>query len=166
MAVALVQSPTKYRIDLTREEAPQHCTYPYVLRWVSCTPGTHRGSAHREQHLLLLVCVLLTCAPAPSNSVVCLMQAEMMCLARIQAAGIDTTRSAWLRHSIGMHNSAAFICIRRGYRAGGDYKRCLQAAFELHTETFNAWVRPGSLCVAPEGSLFVCVHTSHARAHL
>lgn len=27
----------------------------------------------------------------------------------------------------------------RGYRAGGDYKRCLAALFELHTETMNAW---------------------------
>lgn len=27
----------------------------------------------------------------------------------------------------------------RGYRCGGDYKRCTAALFELHTETFNAW---------------------------
>ena len=41
-AMALVASPTKYRINLTREEAPQHCTYPYVLRSVRvrCCCGT------------------------------------------------------------------------------------------------------------------------------
>eukprot|EP00775_Hariotina_reticulata_P014399 gene14399-14505_t len=31
------------------------------------------------------------------------------------------------------------MAYEKGYRAGGDYKRCTQALFELHTETFNAW---------------------------
>ena len=42
--------------------------------------------------------------------------------------------------------------LNRGYRAGGDYKRCLQAAFEMHSETLNAWVSgvsAGRLPVAP-----------------
>jgi len=35
LIMALVASPSKYKIDLTKEEAPQHCVYPYVLRSVS-----------------------------------------------------------------------------------------------------------------------------------
>jgi hypothetical protein len=44
----------------------------------------------------------------------------------------------------------------RGYRAGGDYKRCLQAAFELHVETLNAWVSQ-SINIAC-GTLLVLLH--------
>jgi hypothetical protein len=30
--LTLVEAPAKYRINLSKEEAPQHVTYPYVLR--------------------------------------------------------------------------------------------------------------------------------------
>lgn len=94
--VEVQASPAKYRINLTKEEAPQHCTYPYVLRYA--LSGPQAGPAAADQ---------------PGT-----------------ALPMDHT------HTAPTHTTP--LC--RGYRAGGDYKRCMQAAFEMHTETLNAWV--------------------------